>query len=186
MEADRLDQRNSVVAGMLGNGLIYAGAPTRAGRFYDEKLATATSRGSRITIAWQSVMRSDASLRLGEIRRAETEARHGLDVFLEGSGEAGVAWSIAHLMHALLARGALDEADRLLSGCAMQTEHAGLAAARAPARRARKPAPRACPSRRGAARRASSRRARVADDRQSRLLRVAHPCRTRARGARSP
>ncbi|HET8949645.1 MAG TPA: AAA family ATPase [Solirubrobacteraceae bacterium] len=120
LAADPLDEGNSVVAGMLGNGLIYAGAPTRGGRFYDERIATATRRGSRITVAWQSVMRSDASLRLGEIRRAETEARQGLEVFMEGSGEAGVAWSIAHLMHALLARGAVDEADALDSGHSMQ------------------------------------------------------------------
>jgi DNA-binding CsgD family transcriptional regulator len=120
MEADPLDERNSVVAGMLGNGLIYAGAPTRGGSFYDEKIATATKRGSRITVAWQSVMRSDASLRLGEIRRAEIEARQGLEVFLEGSGEPGVAWSVAHLMHALLARGALDEADALVARSSMQ------------------------------------------------------------------
>jgi DNA-binding CsgD family transcriptional regulator len=113
LAADPLDEGNSVVAGMLGNGLIYAGAPTRGGRFYDERIAAATERGSRITVAWQSVMRSDASLRLGEIRRAETEARQGLEVFMEGSGEAGVAWSVAHLMHALLARGAVDEAEAL-------------------------------------------------------------------------
>ncbi len=120
IEADPLDERNSVVAGMVGNGLIYAGAPTRGGRFYDEKIATATKRGSRITVAWQSVMRSDASLRLGEIRRAEDEARQGLEVFLEGSGEAGVAWSVAHLMHALLARGAVDEAEAVDSRSSTQ------------------------------------------------------------------
>ena len=116
IETDPLDERNSVVAGMLGNGLIYAGAPARGGRFYDERIATAAKRGSRITVAWQSVMRSDASLRLGEIRRAETEARQGLEVFLEGSGDAGVAWSVAHLMQALLARGAADEAEALHDG----------------------------------------------------------------------
>jgi DNA-binding CsgD family transcriptional regulator len=114
LEASRLDERNSVVAGMVGNGLIYAGAPLRAGRFYDETIATATRRGSRLTVAWQSVMRSDASLRLGEIRRAEAEARSGLELFEEGGGEPGVAWSIAHLVNALVARGALDEAEELL------------------------------------------------------------------------
>jgi DNA-binding CsgD family transcriptional regulator len=121
IETDPLDERNSVVAGMLGNGLIYAGAPARGGRFYDERIATAAKRGSRITVAWQSVMRSDASLRLGEIRRAETEARQGLEVFLEGSGDAGVAWSVAHLMQALLARGAADEAEALHDGTQFDT-----------------------------------------------------------------
>ena len=109
-----LGEPNSVVAGLLGNGLIYAGAPSRAGRFYDETIATATRRGSRLTVAWQSVMRSDASLRLGEIRRAEAEARAGLELFEEGSGVEAYVWGTAHLLNALVARGALDEGDELL------------------------------------------------------------------------
>ncbi|MGZ4305812.1 MAG: LuxR C-terminal-related transcriptional regulator, partial [Solirubrobacteraceae bacterium] len=109
-----LGDPNSVVAGLLGNGLIYAGAPSRAGRFYDETIATAMRRGSRLTVAWQSVMRSDASLRLAEIRRAEAEARAGLELFEEGSGAEAYAWATAHLLNALVARGALDEGDELL------------------------------------------------------------------------
>jgi DNA-binding CsgD family transcriptional regulator len=112
--ASRFDQPNSVVAGQIGNGLIYAGAPSRGGRFYDETIVTATRRGSRLTAAWQSVMRSDASLRLGEIRRAEAEARSGLELFEEGSGESAFAWGTAHLLNALVARGALEEGDELL------------------------------------------------------------------------
>src|SRR2546423_10895757 len=76
-------------------------------------MSTATRRGNRLTGAWQSIMRSDASLRLGEIRRAEAEARFGLEQFEEGSGEPGLAWGVANLMNALVARGALDEADEL-------------------------------------------------------------------------
>ncbi len=109
-----LGDPNSVVAGLLGNGLIYAGAPSRAGRFYDETIATAMRRGSRLTGAWQSVMRSDASLRLGEIRRAEAEARAGLELFEEGSGAEAYVWGTAHLLNALVARGALEEGDELL------------------------------------------------------------------------
>jgi len=184
LAADPLDERNSVVAGMLGNGLIYAGAPTRGGSFYDEKIATATQRGSRITVGWQSVMRSDASLRLGEIRRAETEARQGLEVFTEGSGEAGVAWSIAHLMHALLARGAVAEADALDSRYSMQPSAphslplALLLAARANLHLAGEAG-------RGAQRCPRGGRPRVADDRQPGRLRVAHARRPGAGGARS-
>jgi hypothetical protein len=114
LDASRFDQPNSVVAGQIGNGLIYAGAPSRGGRFYDETIATATRRGSRLTVAWQSVMRSDASLRLGEIRRAEAEARSALELFEEGSGESAFAWGTAHLLNALVARGALEEADELI------------------------------------------------------------------------
>jgi DNA-binding CsgD family transcriptional regulator len=109
------DQPNSVVAGLLGNGLIYAGAPSRGARFYDETIGAATRRGSRLTVAWQLVMRSDASLRLGEIRCAEAEARSALELFEEGSGESAFAWGTAHLLNALVARGALDEADELLT-----------------------------------------------------------------------
>src|SRR5215207_1286902 len=65
LDSSRLDEPNSVVAGMVGNGLVYAGAPSRGGRFYDGTIATATRRGSRLTAAWQLVMSSDASLRLG-------------------------------------------------------------------------------------------------------------------------
>ena len=114
LDARWLGEPNSVVAGLLGNGLIYAGAPSRAGRFYDETIATATRRGSRLTVAWQSVMRSDASLRLGEIRRAEAEARAGLELFEEGSGVEAFVWGTAHLLNALVARGALEEADELV------------------------------------------------------------------------
>ena len=76
-------------------------------------IAAATRRGSRLTVAWQLVMRSDASLRLGEIRRAEAEARSALELFEEGSGESAFAWGTAHLLNALVARGALEEADEL-------------------------------------------------------------------------
>src|SRR5829696_652251 len=114
LDASNLDELNSVVAGMVGNGLIYAGAPSHGGRFYDGTIATATRRGSRMTAAWQLVMRSDASLRLGEIRRAEAEARSGLELFEEGSAEPALAWGVAHLLNALVARGALEEADELV------------------------------------------------------------------------
>ncbi len=114
LATSRLEWPNSVLAGMIGNALIYAGAVSRAGRFYDQTIETAARRGSRLTVAWQWVMRSDASLRLGEVRRAEAEARAGLEVFEEGGGDPGLAWGLANLLNALLARGALDEADRLL------------------------------------------------------------------------
>ena len=142
LDARWLGEPNSVVAGLLGNGLIYAGAPSRAGRFYDETIATATRRGSRLTVAWQSVMRSDASLRLGEIRRAEAEARAGLELFEEGSGEAALAWGTAHLLNALIARGALEEADELLGARHRRAELGADAAPRSVARSAREPAPR--------------------------------------------
>jgi DNA-binding CsgD family transcriptional regulator len=52
---------------------------------------------------------------MGEIRRAEAEARLALRIFEEGSGEPGVAWCLAHLLDALLARGDVDEAAELVN-----------------------------------------------------------------------
>ena len=111
LRASRLDEPNSVLSGCLCNGLIYAGSPSRAARLYDETIATARRRGSRLTVAWQMMMRGDASLRLGEIRRAEAESRFGFDHFKEAGGEPGLAWTVAHVLDALVARGALEEAD---------------------------------------------------------------------------
>jgi DNA-binding CsgD family transcriptional regulator len=115
LETGGLDAPNSVVVGAIGNGLIYAGALSQASRVYHDSITAAARRGNRLAVAWQSTMRAKASLRLGEIRRAEAEARLALGVFEEGSGEPGVAWCVAHLLDALLARGALDEAAELVA-----------------------------------------------------------------------
>jgi DNA-binding CsgD family transcriptional regulator len=109
-----LDAPNSVLVGAVGNGLIYAGSLSRAAQVYGESIAAATRRGNRLTVAWQSTMCSKAWLRLGDIRSAEADARLALDLFQVGSGEPGVAWCVAHLLDALLARGALDDADELV------------------------------------------------------------------------
>ena len=45
LDAGRFDQPNSVVAGQIGNGLIYAGAPSRGARFYDETIADRNATG---------------------------------------------------------------------------------------------------------------------------------------------
>jgi DNA-binding CsgD family transcriptional regulator len=114
LEAERLDAPNSVIVGAIGNGLIYSGALAQAARVYHDSISAATRRGNRLTVAWQSTMRSKASLRMGETRRAEAEARLALRIFEEGSGEPGVAWCVAHLLDALLARGGLGEATELV------------------------------------------------------------------------
>jgi tetratricopeptide (TPR) repeat protein len=109
-----LDAPNSVLVGAAGNGLIYAGALARAVQVYGVSIAFAAQRGNRLTVAWQSTMRSKALPRLGELRSAEADARLALTLFEVGSGEPGVAWCIAHLLDALFARGSLDEADELV------------------------------------------------------------------------
>jgi DNA-binding CsgD family transcriptional regulator len=114
LAAGGLDAPNSVLVGAVGNGLIYAGALARAVQVYGASIAAAAQRGNRLTVAWQSTMRSKAFLRLGELRSAEADARLALTLFEVGSGEPGIAWCVAHLLDALLARGSLDEADELV------------------------------------------------------------------------
>ena len=131
------DEANSTLAGGVGNALIYAGALGRAARMYDGTIAAAARRGSRMTVAWQSCMRADASLRLGEARRAEAEARTSMEYFEVGSGEPGLAWTTALLANVLRVRGALDEAEErlgrgvIVSGAPPTFPHAMLLTARA-------------------------------------------------------
>ena len=114
LDGGHFEAPNSVIVGAIGNSLIYAGALSQAARVYHDSITAAEAAGNRLAIAWQSTMRAKASVRLGEIRRAEAEARLALLMFEEGSGEPGVAWCVAHLLDALLARGALDEAAELV------------------------------------------------------------------------
>lgn len=111
-----LEEQNSVLGGVFGNGLIYAGALSEAARFYDSAIAISTRRGNRLMTAWQMIMRSDASLRLGEIRRAEFEAVSSFELWDEDGSAVGPAWAAARVLGAKLARGALDEAEEILKG----------------------------------------------------------------------
>jgi DNA-binding CsgD family transcriptional regulator len=113
LKLTRFDEPNSIMGAAVGISLTYAGASARAAQFYDELMATARRRGSRLAIYWLLAFRSDASLRLGEIRRAEAEARSALEHGAEVGGGPGRAWTLAHLLNALVARGALEEADAL-------------------------------------------------------------------------
>ena len=105
-----------MLGGVFGNGLIYAGALSEAARFYDSAIAISTRRGNRLMTAWQMIMRSDASLRLGEIRRAESEAVSSFELWDEEGSPVGPAWATARVLGAKLARGALDEAEEILKG----------------------------------------------------------------------
>ena len=114
LASGELGAPNSVLVGAIGNGLIYAGALSRASQVYGDSIAAATGRGNRLAVAWQSTMASKARLRLGDIRGAEADARLALDLFEVGSGDPGIAWCVAHLLDALVARGAVDDAEELV------------------------------------------------------------------------
>jgi DNA-binding CsgD family transcriptional regulator len=113
LASSRLDAPDSVLVGAIGNSLIYAGALARAGQVYNDSIAGAARRGNRLAVAWQSTMVSKAWLRLGDVRAAEADARLALELFEDGSGAPGLAWCASHLLDALVARGAMAEADEL-------------------------------------------------------------------------
>jgi DNA-binding CsgD family transcriptional regulator len=115
LASGELDAPHSVLVGAVGNGLIYAGALSRASQVYGDSIAAGSRRSNRLAVAWQSTMVSKARLRLGDIRGAEADARLALDLFEVGSGDPGIAWCVAHLLDALVARGALDDAEELVS-----------------------------------------------------------------------
>ena len=84
---------NSILVGSIGNTLNYCGKLHAAARLYDETLADANRRGDEMTVIWQSVMRSDISLRLGAVRRAEAEAKSSFDRFVRSFERDGLAWT---------------------------------------------------------------------------------------------
>ncbi len=55
------------------------------------------------------------SLRLGELRRAEIEARRGAELMSQGGEAHDVVWSAATVVGALVARGSLSEAEEFLA-----------------------------------------------------------------------
>ena len=104
-----VSEPEGVVAGCVGNALAFGGRLRAAGAFYDACIAGA----GRLQLSWLLVLRAQISLRLGEVRRAEAEARSGLELVRTGSGAAAYAWAQAHLIEALVARGALEDAEAL-------------------------------------------------------------------------
>lgn len=113
LESTRLDEMAATLGAALAIALHSAGAHAREARVLDELMGIATRRGSRQTILWLLVLRSGASLRLGEVRRAEAEIRSALELGADDTGGTGRAWTAAQLIDALVARGALEDADEV-------------------------------------------------------------------------
>ena len=84
----------------------------RAG--FDAAIAAARERGSALGFAIASCFRSQVHLRRGDVPRSEADARAAVEVAaVEGWG-LGIPAARAFLAYALVERGALDEADRVL------------------------------------------------------------------------
>ena len=84
----------------------------RAG--FDAAIAAARERGSALGFAIASCFRSQVHLRRGDVPRSEADARAAVEVAaVEGWG-LGIPAARAFLAYALVERGALDEAGRVL------------------------------------------------------------------------
>jgi DNA-binding CsgD family transcriptional regulator len=101
--------------------LVHADRLERALQIWDGVLRDGRSRGSPVTLGFAESMRALLFLRVGEVARAESLARYRLGVVTDRSGEqlTGVHISVLPfillaLTEALLERGELDEAARLL------------------------------------------------------------------------
>lgn len=92
-----------------------------ATRVLDEAIDAASRRGAAIDLGFLMAFRSDAAYRRGAVFDAEGDARTAYAFALESEWLIGVPASVAYLVSALVERGELEEATRLV-------EEAGLAA----------------------------------------------------------
>ena len=92
-----------------------------ATRVLDEAIAAASRRGAAIDLGFLMAFRSDAAYRRGNVFDAEADARAAYACALESEWLIGLPASVAYLVTALVERGELEEATRLV-------DEAGLAA----------------------------------------------------------
>jgi DNA-binding CsgD family transcriptional regulator len=109
---------NTPILPLIGWTLLGAGRMARAGEIFDAAMVQARRRGELVTIGWASTFRSDVSYRQGEVVKAEGEARVGWEL---AAGEGIRAFepliltiAAAMFVNALVARGELDEAQRIV------------------------------------------------------------------------
>ena len=85
-----------------------------ATRVLDEAIDAASRRGAAIALGFLMAFRSDAAYRRGAILDAEADARTAYAFALESEWLIGLPASVAYLVTALVERGELDEATRLV------------------------------------------------------------------------
>jgi DNA-binding CsgD family transcriptional regulator len=104
------------------NALALCERLDEATELFDATIAAARERGSALGFAIASCFRSQAHYRLGDLRRAEADARAAVEVAaVEGWG-LGIPAARAFLMYALVERGALDEAREVLDDAELGDE----------------------------------------------------------------
>ena len=155
--------------------LIVADELELATRTLDEAVDAAAHRGAAFGLRFLMVFRSDAAYRRGALFDAEADARIGYDLALENEWLIGVPASVAHLVFALIERGELGEAARVVEEAGLGGPAAGASGPlhdASPAARPRAPSHR---RRRAGGRSRRSTRVRAAPDRDRRVESVGHP-----------
>lgn len=117
--ADERLPANAFVLLVTGYTLLGAGQLARAGEVIDSVLAEAGRRGERLIVGLASAVRSETSLRLGEVDAAEEMARFAwAQAVGEGMAKESeplpLATAAAMLVNTLVVRGELDEAQRCI------------------------------------------------------------------------
>ncbi|HTA15828.1 MAG TPA: LuxR C-terminal-related transcriptional regulator, partial [Solirubrobacteraceae bacterium] len=110
---------NTFVLAHAGYTLLGAGHAARAAEVFGSAIAAARRRGELLTLGWASALRSDVFYHQGEILKAEEDARVAWESALgEGmvlpSKPLALTVTAGVLVNALVARGELDEAERIL------------------------------------------------------------------------
>jgi DNA-binding CsgD family transcriptional regulator len=97
---------------VAGAGLAMSGAPGEALTLLDRAIETTRRMGDAVQYGFVSLTRGWMAYRAGRIRELEADARAGLPVALDGFLDLG--WAASGVAHALIERGSLDEAAKLL------------------------------------------------------------------------
>jgi DNA-binding CsgD family transcriptional regulator len=99
--------------------LIVADRFDTADRLLDRAVSDARARGSMLGLAIASTMRAQSAYRRGDVPRAEAEARIAIAPSRLMGSNLGLPNAHAHLVDALMERGALEEATAELESCGL-------------------------------------------------------------------
>ena len=95
--------------------LMAGDALDRATAILDREVESARARGSELAYAIWAALRSGAQFRRGAISEAEADARTVYELTRQTGAPAGIAASTSYLVDALVERGELDEAERIVA-----------------------------------------------------------------------
>jgi DNA-binding CsgD family transcriptional regulator len=109
-----VDGRDPLPICFAASALTFSDRLAEARQVLSDALAGASRKGSLLMFSFASVYRSHVEWRLGSIAGAEADARAALELTEVREAEVGLPFAVSGLIDALIERGELDEAERLL------------------------------------------------------------------------